>query len=153
MWFLYCIYILSLIGRLVNSHTPRHQNRRNKQYREREFVDCVYSLVIILWGWRFYFDSQPSNQNKYYSYFSNTTLKYIYISNGHIQELGSKIKLQTYIFVLYAIPNWSLSPLNYLYNFVFVILLTVHICFILCVPSIIKENKCVHKKNIFPICI
>ena len=68
MWFLYCIYIVSLIGRLVNSHTSRHQNRRNKQYREREFVDCVYSLVIILLEWRFYFDSHLSTQNKYYSF-------------------------------------------------------------------------------------
>ena len=69
--FMHVVFILYiyvwLIERLVNSHTPRHQNRRNKQYRERDFVDCVYSLVIILWVWRFCFDSHLSSQNNYYS--------------------------------------------------------------------------------------
>ena len=86
MWFLYCIYIVSLIGRLVNSHTSRHQNRRNKQYREREFVDCVYSLVIILLEWRFYFDSHLSTQNKYYS-FSPLFLSLILRTNTFISSM------------------------------------------------------------------
>ena len=88
MWFLYCIYILLLIGRLVNSHTPRHQNRRNKQYREREFVDCVYSLVIILLEWRFYFDSHLSTQNKYYSSVINSQ----YCAQIHLYHQWSYIR-------------------------------------------------------------
>jgi hypothetical protein len=37
--------------------------------------------------------------------------------------------------------------LNYLFNFFFVMFLTIHICFVIRFTSIIKENKCVHKKK------